>query len=165
MHYLSRHEGKDMKSVIVLYSYHHNNTAKLAQVFSNELDAPIYTPEKITPELVSEYDLICFGSGIYSDQFHPSMIEFVDKLPSSSGKKTFLFSTAAITSERKRETDHSKIRAKLESKGYDILGEYQCLGFNTNSFLKYLGGMNKGRPNTKDLQEAEVLAGQLKKLD
>lgn len=152
-----------MKTAIVLYSYHHNNTEKLANVFSDILDAPILTLENITSESLSRYDLVGFGSGIYGDQFHPSMLEFVDQLPSSSSKKAFLFSTAAIVSERKTETDHSKIRASLESKGYEIIGEYQCPGFNTNSFLKYLGGMNKGRPNAKDLQEAEVLARQLKK--
>ncbi len=152
-----------MKTVIVLYSYHHNNTKKIAQVFSNVLDAPIKRLEDISPDSISEYDLIGFGSGIYSDQFHPSMLEFVDQLSNESDKKAFLFSTAAISTERKIVTDHSSIRNKLESKGYDIVGEYQCPGFNTNSFLKYLGGMNKGRPNAKDLREVEVLAGQLKK--
>ncbi len=152
-----------MKSVIVLYSYHHNNTEKLAQVFSKTLDAPIMRLEDVTPDSISEYDLIGFGSGIYGDQFHPSLLEFADQLPSVSGKKVFLFSTAAMTSERKIATDHSKIKDKLESKGYEMVGEYQCPGFNTNSFLKYLGGMNKGRPNAKDLQKAEELAEQLMK--
>jgi flavodoxin len=153
-----------MKSIILLYSYHHNNTEKLAHVFSKVLDAPIRKTGDITPEELSEYDLVGFGSGIYSDKHHPSMLEFVDKLPEESGKKAFLFSTAGISNKTKTRTDHSHIRDKLESKGYTVVDEYQCVGFNTNSFLKYLGGMNKGRPNTKDLQEVEAVAQKMKTL-
>lgn len=153
-----------MKAVIILYSYHHNNTEKLAKVFSKVLNAPIMRLEDVTPDSLSEYDLIGLGSGIYSDQFHPSIIEFADQLTNTPDKKAFLFSTAAIANERKTATDHAKIRDILESKGYEIAGEYQCPGFNTNSFLKYLGGMNKGRPNAKDLQKAEDLARLLEKI-
>jgi len=33
-----------MKSLLVLYSYHHNNTEKIANVFAKVLDAQIKTP-------------------------------------------------------------------------------------------------------------------------
>lgn len=48
------------------------------------------------------------------------------------------------------------------SKGYVIVDEFGCLGFNTNSFLKFFGGMNKGRPNAEDLRHAEEFAQNLK---
>jgi len=38
-----------------------------------------------------------------------------------------------------------------------------CPGFNTNSFLKFFGGINKGRPNASDLKRAEEFAKKLKK--
>jgi len=151
-----------MNSLILLYSYHHNNTEKIANVFSSVLDAPVKKTEDVTPEELNEYDLVGFGSGIYSDKHHPSMLEFVDRLPIRSGKKAFLFSTAGISSKAKTTTDHSHIRKKLENKGYTVIGEFQCAGFNTNSFLKYFGGMNKGRPNAQDLQEVETLAKNMK---
>jgi hypothetical protein len=50
----------------------------------------------------------------------------------------------------------------LESKGYTVVDEFQCKGFNTNSFLRFLGGMNRGRPNAKDLKAAEAFALNLK---
>ena len=59
--------------------------------------------------------------------------------------------------------DHSLLREKLQSKGYNILDEFACKGYNTNSFLKYLGGMNKGRPNAEDLKHAKEFAQNLKK--
>ena len=50
------------------------------------------------------------------------------------------------------------LKEKLQFKGYRILDEFACKGFNTNSFLKYFGGMNKGRPNAEDLIHAEEFA-------
>jgi flavodoxin len=43
-----------------------------------------------------------------------------------------------------------------------IVDEFNCHGFNTNSFLKHFGGMNKGRPNDEDLKHAEEFAQNLK---
>jgi len=54
------------------------------------------------------------------------------------------------------------LREKLQSKGYMIVDEFSCKGFNTNSFLKLFGGMNKGRPNALDLKHAEEFAQNLK---
>ena len=36
-----------MKSLLVLYSYHHMNTEKIAKVFAKVLDAQIKTPQQI----------------------------------------------------------------------------------------------------------------------
>ena len=58
--------------------------------------------------------------------------------------------------------DHSLLRSFLQSKGYSIVDEFACKGFNTNSFMKYFGGMNKGRPNAEDLKNAEQFAQKLK---
>ena len=40
--------------------------------------------------------------------------------------------------------------APLRMLGYQIIGEFSCLGYNTNSILQYFGGMNKGRPNDSE---------------
>jgi flavodoxin len=58
--------------------------------------------------------------------------------------------------------DHLLLREKLQRKGYMIVDEFSCKGFNTNSFMKYFGGMNKGRPNAEDLKHAEEFAQNLK---
>ncbi|MCK5253623.1 MAG: flavodoxin, partial [Thermoplasmata archaeon] len=55
----------------------------------------------------------------------------------------------------------SRLREKLRSKGYIIVDEFACKGFNTNSFLRHFGGMNKGRPNAEDLEHAEEFAQNL----
>jgi flavodoxin len=152
------------KSLIVLYSYHHNNTEKIAKAMAKVLNAEIKMPDQINPEELQEYDLIGFGSGIYSAKHHESLLEIADELPELNNMDAFLFSTAGITGKSKAAKDHAKLREKLESKGYVIVDEFQCKGFNTNSFLKLFGGMNKGRPNARDLKDAEEFAWNLQKI-
>lgn len=151
-----------MKSKIVCYSYHHHNTDKIAEVFAKVLDAKIKTPLEVNPEELQEYELVGFGSGIYSSKHHESVLELAGELPEVDNKNAFIFSTAGITSKSKASKDHLKLREILESKGYVIVGEFQCKGFNTNSFLRLFGGMNKGRPNSTDLKNAEEFASNLK---
>ncbi len=147
-----------MKSILVLFSYHHKNTEKIAKVFAQVLDAEIKTPRQIIPEEIQEYSLIGFGSGIYGEKHHRTLLELADRIPQVTDKKAFIFSTSAIMGEDKVAQDHLTLREKLESKGYAIVDEFACKGFNTNSFLKYVGGMNRGRPNAEDLKNAEEFA-------
>lgn len=151
-----------MKTLLVLYSYHHHNTEKIAKVFAKVLNAEIKTPQQINPEELQDYDLVGFGSGIYSAKHDESILELADELPEINNKNVFLFSTAGITGRSKATKDHAILREKLESKGYTIIDEFQCKGFNTNSFLRLFGGMNKGRPNIEDLKNAEKFAQKLK---
>jgi flavodoxin len=151
-----------MKSLLVLYSYHHHNTEKVAKVFAKVLDAQIKTPEQIIPEELQKYNLVGFGSGIYGEKHHKLLLDLADNLTMVSNKKAFIFSTSALISKSKVTKDHSLLREKLQSKGYLIIDEFACKGFNTNSFMKYFGGMNKGRPNAEDLKNAEFFAQNLK---
>jgi len=151
-----------MKSLLVLYSYHHNNTQKIAKVFTQVLKAQIKTPKQINLQELQNYNLIGFGSGIYGAKHHKSLLNLADKLPQVTNKKAFIFSTSALTGKEKIADDHSSLKEKLQSKGYTIIDEFQCKGFNTNSFMKFFGGMNKGRPNTEDLKNAKEFVLNLK---
>jgi flavodoxin len=157
-----------MKSLIICFSYHHNNTRKIAEVMAEALDAKIITPQDINPEEPQRYDLVGFGSGIYSYQHHSSLLDLAGKLPTVNKKKAFIFSTTgapAIFGQeaiKKAIEQHKRLREKLQSKGYIIVDEFTCAGFNTNSFLRLFGGINKGRPNAKDLKQAEEFARNLK---
>src|SRR4030066_1104771 len=152
-----------MKSVIVCFSYHHNNTQKIAEVIAEVLDAKIETPQQTSPEELQQYDLVGFGSGIDSGKHYKPLLDLAQKLPQVTNKKAFIFSTAGVTGEERISKDHSTLREKLKSKDYMIVGEFGCKGYNTNSFLRFFGGMNKGRPNPEDLRNAEEFAVKLKK--
>jgi len=151
-----------MESLLVLFSYHHNNTQKIANVFAKVLDSQIKTPQQINPEELQEYSLIGFGSGIYGEKHHKLLLDLADKLPQVTNRKAFIFSTCGVAREEYVVKNHSSLREKLQSKGYIIVDEFSCAGFNTNSFLKLFGGINKGRPNAEDLKHAEEFAQNLK---
>ena len=82
-----------MKSLIVVFSYHHNNTEKVANTIATVLDAPVKTPGQVNPDEILEYDLVGFGSGIYSATFDASLLDLTRRLPQVKDKKAFLFST------------------------------------------------------------------------
>jgi len=159
-----------MKSLLVLYSFHHNNTEKIAEVFAGVLDAEIKRPQQVNPEELQEYDLVGLGSGIYHDMHHRSLLDLADRLPQVTHKKAFIFSTSGAPDfaldggqlEDYVERAHSPLREKLQSKGYVIVDEFICPGWNTNKFLKLFGGINKGRPNPEDLARAQEFAHRLK---
>ena len=151
-----------VKSLVVVFSYHHGNTEKIANACANVLGAEVKTPQQVTPEEIAKFELVGFGSGIYSATFDPSVLDLADRLPQVSDKKVFLFSTygapAFIADREFIEKNHEQIRKKLQAKGYTVIGEFGCAGLNTNSFLHYFGGLNTGRPNAEDLRNAEEFA-------
>ena len=152
-----------MKSLIVVFSHHHKNTQKVAEVMVKVLDAQVKSPQETGSDELKKYDLLGFGAGIDSGKHYRELLDFADALPQVTGKKAFIFSTSGVTGEKKLAKDHSALRIKLQSKGYLIVDEFQCKGFNTNSFLKYFGGINKDRPNEEDLKHAEEFAQNLKR--
>jgi len=158
-------ESPQVKSLVIVFSYHHNNTEKIANACAKALGAEVKTPQQVRPEEIAGYDLVGFGSGIYSATFDSSVLDLADRLPDAAGKKAFLFSTYGapgfVANREFIEKNHRQIREKLQAKGYTVIGEFGCAGWNTNSFLKYFGGLNKGRPDANDLQNAEAFARQM----
>lgn len=148
-----------MNKLIVIHSYHHNNTQKIGEVIAGVLNAKIQKVKEIDLEKMQNFDLIGFGAGIDSGRHYKPMLEFAKMLPMVQGKKAFIFSTSGVSgTERKKKNDHKALREILFSKGYKIVDEFQCKGYNTNSILKYFGGMNKERPNADDLSAAHKFA-------
>jgi flavodoxin len=149
-----------MKTLIVCFSYHHNNTSKIASVFAKTLDAEIKTPSEVEQTGLCEYDLVGFGSGIYFGKHHKVLLDLADKLQLMTGKKAFIFSTSGQTG--RTEKFHQRLRERLQLKEYDIAGEFNCAGFDTYGLLKIGGGIKKGHPNEEDLKNAEAFAQTLK---
>jgi len=157
---------------MVVFSYHHKNTQKVAEVMAKVLDAQVKSPQQTALEELSQYDLVGFGSGIDSGKHYKELLDFAHNLPQVTNKKAFVFSTCGAPMKfmeldraeftRYVAKNHSSLRKKLQSKGYMIIDEFSCAGFNTNSFNKLFGGINKGRPNAEDLKQAEEFAQNLK---
>jgi flavodoxin len=151
-----------MSALVILFSYHHKNTEKIAKVIASSLGAEIKTPDQIDPNSLSSYDLVGFGSGIYFGKHHKVLLDFADKLAQGTNKKGFIFSTSGRTGDVSPKF-HKQLREKLQSKGVEIIGEFNCGAFDTYGLMKIIGGINKGRPNEEDLKQAEAFAQGLKK--
>jgi len=150
-----------MKTLIIYISVHHGNTEKIAKEIARELDAKLLRPWEVNVSDLSEYDLIGFGSGIYFQKHHKALLNLLDKLPKAENKKAFIFSTSAVRKMRLLNDFDKPLKEKLLEKGFDIIAEFSCRGFNRYGPWKLIGGISKGRPNEKDLEKARNFAKDL----
>jgi len=130
-----------MKALILYKSIHHKNTEKIAKAIAEELNADIYDIDKVSPDIIENYDLIGFGSGIYFGKHHKSLFKFLDKI-AKTNKKAFIFSTAGLPFLK--GMFHKELKNKLKNKGFLIIGEF-CS--DLLSELK-LGGSHGEHPTT-----------------
>lgn len=139
-----------MRSLIVVVSVHHGNTKKVASALSGVLEGVVKEPEEVSREELALYDLFGFGSGIYFGKFHRRLVRFVESLPFSGGKRAFVFSTSGLG----KEGYNRALSELLVRRGFVVLGSFACRGFDTFGPLKLFGGINRGRPNAEDLENA-----------
>jgi flavodoxin len=149
----------DKNILIICHSIHHGNTMKVAEVIKEELKANIRTPFEVELNEIDKYDLIGFGSGIYNGKHHDSLFNLIKNLKIQENKKAFIFSTATISYKKMNDS----LKQELISKGFDVIDEFICRGFMNYSFIKYFfGGLNKKRPNKKDLLNAKFFCIKMK---
>ncbi len=149
---------------IVYTSTHHGNTRQVAEVMAPVLDASTLEPGVEAEEAVRGSSLVGFGSGIFFGAHHRSMLEFANALHQGHGAAAFLFSTSGTGYRLPRLIGidyHRKLRRILRRKGYTIVGEFHCKGFDTYGPWGRLGGVSKGHPNEFDLARAREFARRL----
>jgi flavodoxin len=78
-----------MKSIVVVSSYHHKNTQKVAERIAGILGASVTPQELIEAGSLAAYNLVGFGSGIYDARHHKGLLSLVDKLPGQTERKPF----------------------------------------------------------------------------
>ena len=147
-----------MKTLIICISISHGNTKKIAKTMAEVLDAEVLEPMNMDVSSLDKYELIGFGSGIYAWKHHKSLLTLIDKLPQTN-IKAFIFSTRGnFIRLEPLENYHKDVRNRLVEKGFEIIGEFSCLGFDTSGPLRLVGGKNKGHPDEEDLDTARKFA-------
>lgn len=146
-----------MKTLIIYTSVHHGNTEKIGKVMAEVLNADLVKISDVNVNSLKDYDLIGFGSGIYYGKWHKSIIEVIDKLPTISNKKTFVFSTSG----QGKDKYNNSIEQNLKEKGFEIVGSFVCKGYDTFGPFKLIGGIAKNRPNNDDFENAKDFAQKL----
>ena len=123
------------------------------------LKADLFDLKDVNMDVIGKYDLIGFGSGKYFLRPHKKLRNFVEKMDDVNSKKAFVFSTSGDGKPM------GWLEKNLSKKGFDVLGEFYCKGFDTYAFAKIIhrGGLNKGNHDKKDLENARNFAESLKK--
>lgn len=150
------------KALVMYISIHHGNTEKVAEIIAVHLGADLLRVGEADAGKLGQYDLIGFGSGVYFGKHHRTLLDFVGTLPVLRNKKAFIFSTSGLRRIRFVHDFSKPLRAKLQHKGFDIVGEFSCRGLDTFGATIIVGGINRGRPNEEDLKQAEDFARALK---
>jgi flavodoxin len=147
-----------MKTAIIYKSVHRGNTKKIAEVMAEALEADLFDLKDANKDVINDYELIGFGSGIYYYRPHKKLRKFVEELDNVVNKYAFHFSTSGDG----RYNDW--LEKKLTSKGFDVMGEFHCKGYYAYSIKGIISrkGLNKGRPNEEDFNAARKFAESLK---
>ncbi len=143
-----------MKRIIVYDSVRHGNTEKIAKAISEVVDAELIKSSKVKSKYLNYYDLIGFGSGIFFGKHSTNILDLIGRIPNVSNKKAFVFSTSG---QGKMEYN-SYAKQMLRDKGFDVIGNFACKGFDTYGPFKLIGGIAKNRPNENDIEMAKYFA-------
>ncbi|MBN2323789.1 MAG: flavodoxin family protein [Spirochaetes bacterium] len=168
-----------MNTAILYHSIHHGNTKKAAGAMKEPLKADLFDIAKrpvgdLDRYDLDRYDLVGFGSGIYFMRHSSRLLRLAKGLKPTAGspagspagptagptalKKAFIFSTRGLGPPF---LYHIPLRRILKARGFVIIGEYSCKGIDTYGLLTVVGGINRYRPNQKDLEKAARFARQL----
>lgn len=138
-----------MKTAVVYYSRHHENTKKLLEEIAKTHPLTLIDVTDNPQTDLSEFDCIGFASGIYYSKFQKTLLKYAEEhMP--EGKKTFFVYTCGA----EKEGYTKAIREAIANKNATVLGEYGCLGFDTFGPFKLIGGIAKNHPDSTDLKNA-----------
>ncbi len=148
-----------VRVALIVESVHHDNTRKIAHAMAHALAADVLSPEEVTADGLTAYDVVGLGSGIYFGRHHSSVIRLaksLDRIP----RCVFIFSTAGLPWLRR--VFHWALRRVLVRKGCFVIGEFSCRGWDTVGPLCLVGGLNRRHPNDGDLERATRFADQVR---
>ncbi len=138
-----------MKTAIIFYSEHHGNTKKLLDAIVKENEVTLIDVTAIKNFDLTEYDVIGFASGIYFSKFNKALLKFANNnLPDR--KKVF----AIYTCGKNNANFADCVKEIFTAKNAELLGVYNCPGYDTYGPLKLIGGLNKNRPDENDISGA-----------
>lgn len=138
-----------MKTAIIYYSKHHENTKKLLHAISAKHEVSLIDAAQTKESDLTCYDMIGFASGIYYSKFHKSVLQFAEKNLPPDKSVFFIYTYGA-----KKDGYTKAIEAAVLKQSANIRGVFGCPGFNTFGPFKLIGGMAKGHPDQKDTDDA-----------
>ncbi|NLX49776.1 MAG: flavodoxin [Methanospirillum sp.] len=145
-----------MRAVIVYESLHHGNTKRVAEAMADAIGADLVHLRDRRKADLRGYSLVGLGSGIYRLRHHPDIIAYAARMKVEPGARAFVFSTAGVAFLS--GFSHRSLRRTLEERGLPVAGELCLCGHDTYAIFGLIGGINRGRPDERDLDRARVFA-------
>lgn len=152
---------RGLKVLILCKSVHHGNTVQVARAMAGVLGAEVADPEEVPYTALGEYGLLGFGSGVYYGRMHQTLSDWLRGLPDTREAITpaFVFSTSGLPFLRRFW--HQPLKTLLVRKGFEVVGDFACRGFDTWGPLWLTGGLNREHPDARDLTRAVEFARKL----
>ena len=139
-----------MNTAIVYYSKHHGNTKKLLNAIAEADESVVLidvTKQKDAD--MSTYDRIGLASGMYFSAYAKQVVSFAEAHLPENKDVFFIYTHGAPVGGFLKD-----IRRVVKQKNCRELGKYHCYGFDTVGWFKKIGGISKGHPTEKEIEEA-----------
>lgn len=138
-----------MKTAICYYSRHHGNTRSVLEAMAQEGETALIDVTARQAVRLEEYDCVGFASGIYGFEMHKAVVEYARQyLP--QGKPVFFVYTYGGA----KGTGAKALAELAREKDCPVLGKFSCKGYDTFGPFKLVGGIAKGHPDGRDLENA-----------
>ena len=139
-----------MNTAIVYYSKHHGNTKKLLDAIAEADESVVLidvTKQKDAD--MSTYDRIGLASGMYFSAYAKQVVSFAEAHLPENKDVFYIYTHGAPVGGFLKD-----IRRVVKQKNCRELGKYHCYGFDTVGWFKKIGGISKGHPTEKEIEEA-----------
>ncbi|WP_130868513.1 flavodoxin family protein [Intestinimonas massiliensis (ex Afouda et al. 2020)] len=148
-----------MKTAICYYSRHHGNTLKVLEAIAEEGEIDLIDVTTRQAVRLETYNCIGFASGVYFGEFHDGVLTFARQyLP--QGKPVFFVCTYGGA----KGAGTKSLAEIAKEKGCPVLGEFGCKGYDTFGPFRLVGGIARGRPNERDLENARSFYRNLREI-
>ncbi|WP_328786661.1 MULTISPECIES: flavodoxin family protein [unclassified Streptomyces] len=161
-----------MKTLLVCTSVSHGNTRRVARAMAEVLDARVVAPVEVEVSDLPGYDLVGFGSGVFSQRLHRDLLGFARSVPrprpgpgsrsTASTRRAFVFATSGLPELAFAPFTRPLVRL-LEGRGFEVVDTFTCRALDTWMPFRLIGGINKQRPDEDDLVAARAFARRLGK--
>lgn len=143
------------KIAIFYYSIHHLNTFKLLKksVTGNQFIFFDVIKDDLNDINFNDYNKVILASGIYYGKMGKNLNEFIELNQDHLKQKEVMVVITSGVSPKKyiKRTNKYLLEFGISAKYFG------CKAHDTYSFLRWIGGINKDRPNEEDVENLQNL--------
>lgn len=123
----------------VLYFSRTGNTKRMAEAIANSTKTPIFDIASCKPSIAENCNPLILGTPVEGFRPTKEILEFIEGLPESEGKKTILFCTHALW----KGSTFKTLEKNLTSKGYEVILTVSKKGMKPDKPVGFLDTITK----------------------